>query len=164
VKQDIFSYFKPKKKEQKMSSGKKNKKLNSGEGFTVDCGESLSLSLGSILGKEESARKEQKARPEGEKSPAQKALVKNDGESGISGLPKVTLQKQTAGRGGKTVTAVIIPGKAAVDREKLAREMRKGLGCGSFVEGGNVILQGDICDRAAEWLLKKGVKEVVSGF
>ena len=58
---------------------------------------------------------------------------------------------------------MIIPGKSIVDREKLAKEMRKGLGCGSFVEEGNVILQGDICDRAAEWLLKKGVKDVVSG-
>ena len=60
------------------------------------------------------------------------------------------------------MAAVIIPGKTAVDKET-AREMRRA-GCGSFVEGGNVILQGDICDRAAEWLLKKGVKEVVSGF
>ena len=41
-----------------MSSGKKNKKLNSGEGFTLGGDESLSLSLGSILGKEGAERKE----------------------------------------------------------------------------------------------------------
>ena len=56
-----------------------------------------------------------------------------------------------------------IGNQVITDREKLAREMRKGLGCGSFVEEGNVILQGDICDRAREWLLKNGVKEVVCG-
>ena len=146
-----------------MSSEKKNKKLNSGEGFTLGGDESLSLSLGSILGKEGAEQKEHIPQPEEEKCSQQKILVKNNGESGISGLSRVSLQRQTAGRKGKTVTAVIIPGKSTVDREKLAKEMRKGLGCGSFVEEGNVILQGDICDRAAEWLLKNGVKDVVSG-
>ena len=145
-----------------MSSEKKNKKLASGDGFTIGGEESLSLSLGSILAKEKAGQEEQMLRPE-EKCPTKKNAVKNEGESGILNLSRVSLQRQTAGRKGKTVTAVIIPGKSTVDREKLAKEMRKGLGCGSFVEEGNVILQGDICDRAAEWLLKKGVKDVVSG-
>ena len=48
-----------------MSSGKKNKKLNSGEGFTLGGDESLSLSLGSILGKEGAERKEHIPQPEG---------------------------------------------------------------------------------------------------
>ena len=145
-----------------MSSEKKNKKLASGDGFTIGGEESLSLSLGSIVGKEKVGQEEQIIRPE-EKCPQKKTPVKNEGDRGISSLSKVSLQRQTAGRKGKTVTAVIIPRGSAVDREKLAREMRKGLGCGSFVEEGNVILQGDICDRAGEWLLKNGVKEVVSG-
>ena len=145
-----------------MSSEKKNKKLASGDGFTIGGEESLSLSLGSILAKEKAGQEEQMLRPE-EKCPTKKNAVKNEGESGILNLSRVSLQRQTAGRKGKTVTAVIIPRNSTVDSEKLAKEMRKGLGCGSFVEEGNVILQGDICDRAAEWLLKKGVKEVVSG-
>ena len=145
-----------------MSSEKMNKKLASGYGFTIGSEEGLSLSLGSILAKKKAGQEEQMPRPE-ENCPTKKTAAKNEGERGILNLTRVSLQRQTAGRKGKTVTAVIIPKNSTVDREKLAKEMRKGLGCGSFVEEGNVILQGDICDRAAEWLLKKGVKEVVSG-
>ena len=145
-----------------MSSRKKDKKRTSGEGFSIGGDENFSLTLGSILGKEGTGKEKHMERPK-ESRPSQEDPVKKGGESGISGLPSVSLQRQTAGRKGKTVTAVIIPRNSTVDREELAKEMRKGLGCGSFVEEGNVILQGDICERAADWLIKKGVKEVISG-
>ena len=146
-----------------MSSEKKKRKITSGEGFTLGADENLNLSIGALFrgdgGKEESSS----AAPK-EKTPKEvKRCHEKEGESGISCLNRVSLQKQTTGRAGKTVTALIMPKESNVDREKLAKEMRKGLGCGSFVEGTNVILQGDICDRAKEWLIRKGVKEVVSG-
>jgi translation initiation factor 1 (eIF-1/SUI1) len=57
----------------------------------------------------------------------------------------------------------MIPQNASLDIELIAKEMRKGLGCGSVVEKGNIVLLGDLSDRAKEWLIKKGVKDVIKG-
>ncbi len=143
-----------------MSTSKKKKKVVSGEGFTLEGDKGLSLSLGSILRNE---FKEDKLSEAGLREKRSSGEVSNNNENEVSYPSRVSVQRQTAGRGGKTVTAVLIPESSPVDRKQLAKEMRKGLGCGSFVEGGNVVLQGDLCDRAKEWLLKKGVKQVVSG-
>lgn len=146
-----------------MSSEKKKRKLTSGEGFTLGADEKLGLPIGALFRGDE--------KTEGLLAPGPEQKIEKDikfdpekkGESVVPCLYRVSLQRQTAGRGGKTVTAVIVPKDSNIERDQLAKEMRKGLGCGSFVENGNVILQGDICDRAREWLLKKGVKEVISG-
>jgi len=146
-----------------MPSGKKKRKLTSGEGFTLGADESLGMSIGALF--RGNGKKEEPLNPVSEEKMGK---VKNidsekENEGGISRLSRVSLQRQTSGRRGKTVTAVIVPKDSNIDRDQLAKEMRKGLGCGSFVENGNVFLQGDICDRARDWLLKKGVKEVISG-
>ena len=163
AKQSVFYYFKPKKKDWKMSSVKKKRKLTSGEGFTLGADENLGLSIGALFRGDVNNEGLLPPVPE-EKTVKVKSIdSEKENESGISCLFRVSLQRQTAGRGGKTVTAVIVPKESNIKRDQLAKEMRKGLGCGSFVENGNVILQGDTCDRAREWLLKKGVKEVISG-
>lgn len=146
-----------------MPSGKKKGKLTSGEGFTLGADESLGMSIGALF--RGNGNKEE---PLVLVSEEKIGKVKNidsekESESGISRLSRVSLQRQTAGRRGRTVTAVIVPKDSNINRDQLAKEMRKGLGCGSFVENGNVVLQGDICDRTRDWLLKKGVKEVISG-
>jgi translation initiation factor 1 (eIF-1/SUI1) len=146
-----------------MSSVKKKRKLTSGEGFTLGADENLGMSIGALFRGEGNTEVPLSPVPEEKRDKDVKFDPEKKGESGISRLPRVSLQRQTAGRGGKTVTAVIVPKDSNIERDQLAKEMRKGLGCGSFVENGNVILQGDICDRAREWLLKKGVKEVISG-
>jgi translation initiation factor 1 (eIF-1/SUI1) len=45
--------------------------------------------------------------------------------------------------------------------EELAKIMRRSLGCGSHVEGRKIILQGDMRERAAVWLEKHGVREII---
>ena len=75
-------------------------------------------------------------------------------------ISKVALQRQRAGRGGKTVTLVILPQDYKGDTAALAKELRKGLGCGSTIEDGKIILQGDIADRAEAWFTKKGVTKI----
>lgn len=146
-----------------MSSVKKKRKLTSGEGFTLGADETLGLSIGALFRGDGKTEGPLPSVPEEKRDKDVKTDPEKKGGSGISSLSRVSLQRQTAGRGGKTVTAVIVPRDSNIDRDQLAKEMRKGLGCGSFVEDGNVILQGDICDRARDWLLKKGVKEVISG-
>ncbi len=76
---------------------------------------------------------------------------------------KIVLQRETAGRGGKTVTIVSLREAPPVDLEALAKALRKGLGCGSHIEGDRIVLHGDIVDRASGWLEQKGAKRIVRG-
>jgi len=129
-----------------------------------DDGSFLSVSLGSLMEGEDTCE---------EKKDTEKRLVSAEGggpqtvrQVDLKDLPKlskVSLQRRTAGYGGKTATVVLLPRGAEVDLEALAKEMRKALGCGSRVEEGRVVLQGDIADRAEAWLLKRGVKRVTRG-
>ncbi|HOO64779.1 MAG TPA: translation initiation factor [Synergistaceae bacterium] len=74
-----------------------------------------------------------------------------------------SLRKETKGRGGKTVTLLSGSHLSPEDAERLARALRKVLGCGSRTEGGMVILQGDLRDRGKLWLLSHGAKKVMVG-
>lgn len=77
---------------------------------------------------------------------------------------QATLHRETSGRGGRTVTAVALkPQPDERTASELAKTMRRALGCGSRVEGARIILQGDIQDRAKQWLESYGVKKVVLG-
>ncbi|NLX85326.1 MAG: translation initiation factor [Synergistaceae bacterium] len=145
-----------------MSSDKKKKKLTSGEGFVIGSNEELSLSLGDILsGKTESSKHTEIKNIE--QVTASPSVVQVSRKKQISDIKRIVLQRESAGRGGKTVTMVIIPQNVSVEIELVAKEMRKGLGCGSSIENGRIVLLGDLSDRAKEWLLKKGVKEVIQG-
>ena len=141
----------------KTAKNKKNK-MDGGEGFTIGESGAFSLSLGALLGKNPQAQEAQEA-PEAQKTQKTPADKKTDGLK----LTKVSLQHQKSGCGGKTVTVVTLPKECAIDKEQLAKELRCGLGCGSRVEEGKIILQGDICDRAAEWFSKKGVVKIIRG-
>lgn len=76
---------------------------------------------------------------------------------------KLVLQREKKGRGGKTVTRLRGLALPARDLELLCKELKQGLGCGAVVEDGDVLLQGDQCKRAAEWLEKHGASRVIIG-
>ena len=76
---------------------------------------------------------------------------------------KLVLRRERKGRRGKTVTVLTGNSLPAGSLESLAKAMRKGLGCGSKVEGETIVLQGDIPDRASEWLRQRGARNVVCG-
>lgn len=141
------------------------KKIKSGEGFSIGGKTGLGFSIGEALGLA-APKSAEPANSGGEAAAGAKAGVK-DGAAGADAAakmpPRVSLQSQRAGRGGKTVTLVTLPQDWRGDREALAKELRKGLGCGSSMEEGKIVLQGDICDRAESWFLKKGVKKVNRG-
>ena len=84
-----------------------------------------------------------------------------DGFPDLSTLPRVVLRRERKGRGGKTVT--VVEGVPVLIAERLARALRKGLGCGARVEEGAVVLQGDQVERSAAWLIVRGVKKVIRG-
>jgi translation initiation factor 1 len=63
------------------------------------------------------------------------------------------LRIERKGRKGKTVT--VLGGLGALfssERKALAKNIGKALGCGSTVEGDEVVVQGDQRDRLAAWL------------
>ena len=134
-----------------MQNKKKNKKLTEGEGFTLAQEQPLGLSIGALLGVPQKEPKAKNAEKKAEPQAAPAAPPK---------ISKVALQRQRAGRGGKTVTLVILPQDYKGDTAALAKELRKGLGCGSTIEDGKIVLQGDIADRAEAWFAKKGVTKI----
>ena len=64
----------------------------------------------------------------------------------------IAIRKERKGRSGKTVTVIEGLHLADSDLNRLARKMRKSLGCGSYVEAECIILQGDQVERARTWL------------
>lgn len=74
----------------------------------------------------------------------------------------LVVRRERKGHGGKTVT--VVDGLAlSPAAEALARAMRKALGCGSWVDAGRVVLQGDRADAAAAWLARHGARKVTRG-
>ena len=100
----------------------------------------------------------------------EKSRTQEDGSSSLDSseefLPlkgTFSLRKESKGRGGKTVTLLSGSHLSPEDAEKLAKTLRKALGCGSRIEESTVILQGDLRDRGKLWLLSHGAKKVMVG-
>ena len=76
---------------------------------------------------------------------------------------RVTVRRERSGRGGKCVTLAEGPGLAGRDLPELAREAARALGTGARVEGGSLVVQGDLADRLAAWLGARGFDSVARG-
>jgi translation initiation factor 1 len=77
---------------------------------------------------------------------------------------RVDIIRQTAGRGGKTVTVVAnFVGIGLPEKEQLARQMQKACGCGGTVKSGRIEIQGDKRDEIARILVQAGFRPVFAG-
>ena len=77
---------------------------------------------------------------------------------------RVDIIRQTAGRGGKTVTVVAnFVGIGLPEKEKLAKEMQKACGVGGTVKDGRIEIQGDKREEVARILTKAGFRPVFAG-
>lgn len=77
---------------------------------------------------------------------------------------RVDIIRNTAGRGGKTVTVVTnFVGIGLPEKEKLAREMQKACGTGGTVKEGRIEIQGDKREEVARILVRAGFKPVFAG-
>lgn len=88
--------------------------------------------------------------------------------SARSGRPKnrgrVDIIRQTAHRGGKTVTVVTnFVGIGLPEKEKLAKQMQKACGTGGTVKEGRIEIQGDRRDEVARILTEAGFRPVFAG-
>ena len=77
---------------------------------------------------------------------------------------RVDIIRQTAGRGGKTVTVVTnFVGIGLPEKEKLAKEMQKACGVGGTVKEGRIEIQGDKRAEVARILEGAGFRPVFAG-
>ena len=76
---------------------------------------------------------------------------------------KLIVRFEAKGHGGKTVTRI---SGLEIDSEALknmARDLKKAMGTGARVEEGDVLVQGKLVERVAEWLTKAGHGKVIRG-
>jgi len=77
---------------------------------------------------------------------------------------RVDILRQTAGRGGKTVTvATHFTGIGLPEKEMLARKMQKACGTGGTVKDGRIEIQGDKRAEVARILAEAGFRPVFAG-
>ena len=77
---------------------------------------------------------------------------------------RVDITRQTAHRGGKTVTVVTgFVGISLAEKETLAKEMQKACGAGGTVKEGRIEIQGDKRTEVARILTKAGFRPVFAG-
>jgi translation initiation factor 1 len=77
---------------------------------------------------------------------------------------RVDIIRNTAGRGGKTVTVVTnFVGIGLPEKEKLAKEMRRVCGTGGTVKEGRIEIQGDKREEVARILSDAGFRPVFAG-
>ncbi|MDK2743759.1 MAG: translation initiation factor [Nitrospira sp.] len=77
---------------------------------------------------------------------------------------RVDIIRQTAHRGGKTVTVVTgFVGIGQSEKEQLAKQMQKVCGAGGTVKDGRIEIQGDQRDVVARILTEAGFRPVFAG-
>ena len=77
---------------------------------------------------------------------------------------RVDIIRQTAHRGGKTVTVVTgFTGIGLAEKETLAKEMQKACGAGGTVKEGRIEIQGDQRETVARILTTAGFRPVFAG-
>ena len=77
---------------------------------------------------------------------------------------RVDIIRQTAHRGGKTVTVVKnFVGIGLPEKEQLAKQMQKACGCGGTVKEGRIEIQGDKRNEVARILTEAGFRPVFAG-
>ncbi len=86
----------------------------------------------------------------------EKAMRKNRG--------RVDIVRQTAGRGGKTVTVVKnFVGIGLPEKEQLAKAMQRACGTGGTVKDGQIEIQGDKREEVARILTEANFRPVFAG-
>ena len=77
---------------------------------------------------------------------------------------RVDILRETAGRGGKTVTVVTnFAGIGLPEKEQLAKKMQKACGAGGTVKDGRIEIQGDRREIVAKVLTEAGFRPVFAG-
>jgi translation initiation factor 1 len=93
----------------------------------------------------------------------------NGQSASVPALPKknrgrVDIIRQTAHRGGKTVTVITgFVGIGQAEKEALAKQMQKVCGAGGTIKDGRIEIQGDQREAVARILVEAGFRPVFAG-
>lgn len=88
----------------------------------------------------------------------------NAGEPPKKNRGRVEIRRETAGRGGKTVTTVSgFMGIGLPEKEELAKKIQRAAGAGGTVKDGRIEIQGDKREAAARVLEEAGFRPVMAG-
>ena len=93
-------------------------------------------------------------------------LAQTDSKPAVSKKPRghVNIVRQTAHRGGKTVTVISgFLGISLAEKEALAKEMQQSCGAGGTVKNGRIEVQGDQRETVARILTSAGFRPVFAG-
>lgn len=86
----------------------------------------------------------------------------DDTEGDVSGLEvRVWLEKK--GRGGKTATIIRGLEDHGAQAFRYASELKSHCSCGGSLKEGEIILQGDVRDKAIAYLKKEGIRALKAG-
>lgn len=102
-----------------------------------------------------------------EREPTQRPEASNNDQAAPApkkSRGRVDIIRQTAHRGGKTVTVVTgFLGISLAEKERLAKEMQQACGAGGTVKEGRIEIQGDQRDTISLILTKAGFRPVFAG-
>lgn len=76
---------------------------------------------------------------------------------------RVVVRRERKGHGGKTVTRIEGLAGSARELDSAVRDVKRGLGCGATLEGGDLLVQGDQSERVRAFLEARGVRKIVLG-
>lgn len=95
----------------------------------------------------------------------EKKRVQTDGNPApAKNRGRVDILRQTAHRGGKTVTVVTnFVGVGQAEQEQLARKMQKACGAGGTVKEGRIEIQGEHRETVVQILTAAGFRPVFAG-
>jgi translation initiation factor 1 len=102
--------------------------------------------------------------PPAPETPAPDAKTASSRSTKPKNRGRVDILRQTAHRGGKTVTVVKnFVGIGLPEKEALAKQMQKACGVGGTVKDGQIEIQGDKRQEVARILTEAGFKPVFAG-
>jgi translation initiation factor 1 len=81
----------------------------------------------------------------------------------FGGAKKLVVRRERKGRGGKIATVVEGIRVSPSALERIARDLRRALGCGASVDEGRLVVQGDLAARVERWLVEHGAPRVIVG-
>ena len=102
--------------------------------------------------------------PAGAKPSASAPAAGNRTAAPTKNRGRVDIVRETAGRGGKTVTVASgFVGIGQPEKEQLAKKMQKACGTGGTVKEGRIEIQGDQRETVARVLTEAGFRPVFAG-
>jgi translation initiation factor 1 len=102
--------------------------------------------------------------PPGTESPSAESQPRKETKAARKNRGRVDIIRQTAGRGGKTVTVVKgFVGIGLPEKEQLAKAMQRACGTGGTVKNGQIEIQGDKRAEVARILTEANFRPVFAG-